>query len=203
MKHEEKMSKKVDQGLETRQRLIKVARKQFADHGFTGTRFDEIALSEGLTTGALYHHFKNKVDLFKSVFIDCSEDIATAVGQAADQSNDRFKGIIAGCEAYIRETISPEYKKIVLEDAISVLGWKEWKSIDDATSELSLVEAIQDAQKQNLISKKVTAKSIARLLSGATNELALWVSESDDMEKTLSESVSALKLVINNLKTRK
>ena len=47
--------------------LVTEARQRFARDGYTSVRIDDIVSSLGITKGALYHHFKNKKDLFRAV----------------------------------------------------------------------------------------------------------------------------------------
>jgi len=44
-----------------------VAWEAFAERGFRGTSFNEIAKAAGLTMAGLIHHFPTKVDLFAAV----------------------------------------------------------------------------------------------------------------------------------------
>lgn len=53
---------------ETRRELVESAAKTFARRGFRGASLDEIAREAGYSTGAIYHHFKGKDDLFLAVF---------------------------------------------------------------------------------------------------------------------------------------
>lgn len=48
---------------QTRQAILDSALALFYEKGFTRTTFDEIAKRIGLTKGAVYWHFRNKVDL--------------------------------------------------------------------------------------------------------------------------------------------
>ena len=47
-----------------KQHLLDAANRVFADKGFDDASMREIAAEAGLTTGAIYHHYKNKDDLF-------------------------------------------------------------------------------------------------------------------------------------------
>jgi AcrR family transcriptional regulator len=49
---------------QTRERLLSAAADVFARRGFHGASVEEIASEAGYTTGALYHQFKGKSDLF-------------------------------------------------------------------------------------------------------------------------------------------
>jgi AcrR family transcriptional regulator len=50
-----------------RRRILDVAWEAFAERGFRGTSFNEIAKAAGLTMAGLIHHFPTKVDLFTAV----------------------------------------------------------------------------------------------------------------------------------------
>jgi AcrR family transcriptional regulator len=49
---------------ETRARIIDAACQCFAEHGYSKTSNRGIALTAGLTSGALYHYFRSKAELF-------------------------------------------------------------------------------------------------------------------------------------------
>ncbi|MBS9425255.1 multidrug efflux transporter transcriptional repressor AcrR [Photorhabdus caribbeanensis] len=52
------------QAEETRQQIIDAAIKEFSERGVSATSLTDIATTAGVTRGAIYWHFKNKVDLF-------------------------------------------------------------------------------------------------------------------------------------------
>ncbi|EKN6010008.1 DNA-binding transcriptional repressor AcrR [Yersinia enterocolitica] len=56
------------QAEETRQQILDAAVREFSAHGVSGTSLTDIAVAAGVTRGAIYWHFKNKVDLFNEVW---------------------------------------------------------------------------------------------------------------------------------------
>jgi AcrR family transcriptional regulator len=54
-------------GAETRQRLLTIALQEFAERGYSDATLKEIAVKAGLTTGAVYHYFSSKSELFIAV----------------------------------------------------------------------------------------------------------------------------------------
>lgn len=52
---------------ETRNLIIDTAERVFVEHGVSHTTLADIAKAAGLTRGAIYWHFKNKVDLFQAM----------------------------------------------------------------------------------------------------------------------------------------
>lgn len=56
-----------EEALETRNRLLDAAERVFNDRGVSRTSLSEIAQAAGVTRGAIYWHFKNKLDLFDAM----------------------------------------------------------------------------------------------------------------------------------------
>ena len=59
----------VDSGV-TRDRLVSTARHLFARDGFDATTNRDIAAAAGITTGAIYHYFSSKADLYVAVYTE-------------------------------------------------------------------------------------------------------------------------------------
>jgi len=51
----------------TRQAILLAARILIAEQGFNATSLDQIARHAGVTRGAVYWHFKNKIDVFDAI----------------------------------------------------------------------------------------------------------------------------------------
>ncbi|MFC0226825.1 multidrug efflux transporter transcriptional repressor AcrR [Serratia aquatilis] len=56
------------QALETRQQILDAAVREFSERGVSATSLTDIATAAGVTRGAIYWHFKNKVDLLNEVW---------------------------------------------------------------------------------------------------------------------------------------
>ena len=52
---------------QTRGCLINAARHLFAEQGYADTSTETILSGAGVTRGAMYHHFRNKAELFEAV----------------------------------------------------------------------------------------------------------------------------------------
>ncbi len=69
---------------DTRDRLLKAAKREFALRGYKGASLRQICASAGVTTGALYFFFKNKEDLFRTVVAPVMEPLVQMVLSSAD-----------------------------------------------------------------------------------------------------------------------
>ncbi len=83
--------------VETRDRLIEVARASFATIGYDATTNRTIAAAAGITTGAIYHYFPSKLDMYVASFAQVQNMVTEAVIKAAapfDNLVDKFSAII-------------------------------------------------------------------------------------------------------------
>ncbi|RLM27785.1 DNA-binding transcriptional repressor AcrR [Brenneria alni] len=63
------------QAQETRQQILDAALRIFSEHGVSATSLADIAATAGVTRGAIYWHFKNKVELFDEIWIQAESKL--------------------------------------------------------------------------------------------------------------------------------
>ena len=78
---------------ETRGRIIDVARRCFAELGYEATTNHTVASEVGITTGAIYHYFDSKLEIYKAVLDEVQERVYKRFA-AAERSADTFVGKI-------------------------------------------------------------------------------------------------------------
>lgn len=77
--------------VETRARILEAARHKFAAHGYESTSNRALAKDAGLTTGAIYHYFDSKLDIYVAVYDEAQRHVFTRF-QAAIEGERTFKG---------------------------------------------------------------------------------------------------------------
>src|SRR5690606_24258433 len=121
-----------------------------------------------------YHYFENKQGLFKAVVAEVQADVARLVAAASETTADPWQQLIVGCRAFLRASLEPDVRRIMLIDGPAVLGWEAWRKLD-AENAMRLLEAgINELAGQGLIAV-ASAAAATHLLSGAMNEAALWI----------------------------
>jgi AcrR family transcriptional regulator len=183
----------------TRRALITAARKLFGAHGFAAVSVDEIARRARVTTGALYHHFRDKRDLFRAVYEQVDSELTTRIATQSGGNSDAWRQLIAGCEAFLDACRDRETRRIVLIDAPSVLGWEEWRQIDAAHGLGLLTRGLQSAMDVGVL-KRRAAQPLALLLYGALNEGGLALARAEDFDAARSEMRELLTDLLSGLR---
>ena len=60
--------------------LMRTGRGVFLDHGYHGTRVDDLVAAAGVSHGAFYRYFKNKDDLARTLTLQAMRSVATVFG---------------------------------------------------------------------------------------------------------------------------
>ncbi|WP_017537022.1 TetR/AcrR family transcriptional regulator [Nocardiopsis halophila] len=177
---------RAEQRAATRGALLAEGRRRFAEEGYQAVVLADVAQAVGVTKGAAYHHFTSKAGLFRAVVADVQRELGERVAEAADRQDDPWERLRAGCRAFLAAGSDPTVRRIVLTDAPAVLGWDEWRAMDEDSSARHLAEALTDLVAAGTIPEQ-PVEPLARLLSGAMNEAALWLARSegpDALEQT-------------------
>lgn len=190
------MTTRARQREETRRVLLRETRALFATKGYAAVGLAEIVTAAGVTKGALYHHFDSKTDLFKAVLTQVQEEVGAQVAAAADAEPDPWTQLRTGCAAFLRACTDPLIQRIMLIDGPAVLGWHEWRAMDEANSARHLHEALRALVDSGVLPPQPVAP-LTHLLSGAMNEAALWLTTDPD---ALPDTVAALDRLLDGLR---
>ncbi|MFF8960227.1 TetR family transcriptional regulator [Streptomyces sp. NPDC014894] len=191
-------STRAEQRERTRRVLLDVSRELFAARGYAAVGLAEIVGSAEVTKGALYHHFDSKADLFRAVLEEAQQEVGERVAAAADAREDPWEQLTAGCQEFITAATEPDIQRIMLIDGPAVLGWNEWRGMDEASSAHHLAEALAGLIERGVLAPQPVTP-LARLLSGAMNEAALWLASSGS-PKDLADTRAALSRMLEALR---
>ncbi|WP_419661583.1 transcriptional regulator, TetR family [Desulfosarcina variabilis str. Montpellier] len=70
-----------------RNAILATATRLFSHNGFQGTAMAELSTLTGAATGTIFHHFKNKEDLFLQVLKDVRDGVLKAFNNAPNESS--------------------------------------------------------------------------------------------------------------------
>jgi AcrR family transcriptional regulator len=166
-------------GKTSRAELIRAGHELFAERGFAAVGTEQIVARAGVTRGALYHHFADKRDLFRTVHEELEQALVADIGDRIGGIEDPWELMVSGVRAFLDACVEPAVMRIALLDAPAVLGWEEWREID-ARYGLGLVSfGLQNAMDRGVL-KPRPVRPLAHLLMGAMSEAAMLIANAED-----------------------
>jgi AcrR family transcriptional regulator len=189
-----------DRTAATREALVAAGRRLFAARDFAEVSTDAIAVEAGVTRGALYHQFADKVALFDAVVDAVEADIAArlAAEAAAAGVSDPIEGMRQAVQVWLKICVEPEIHRIALIDGPSVLGWARWREVCQRHV-FGLVQAILA---QGIAAGRIReqpVRPLAHVFMGASDEAALYFAEAADREQARTEMTEVLVQLIEGL----
>jgi AcrR family transcriptional regulator len=185
----------------TREALVQAALELFTKRGYAGVGTEEIVARAKVTRGALYHHFEDKRDLFRAVFERVEAGLMERIAGRMRSTDDPWKLMLAGMRSFLDACEEPAVKQIALTDAPSVLGWQEWREIDNRHG-LGLTRAALQGAVDAGILRPIAVEPMAHLFVAALSEAAFVIAHADHPRKARAEVEAALIELVEGLRAR-
>ncbi len=183
----------------TREDLIGEALELFTERGYAGVGTEEIVSRAKVTRGALYHHFEDKRDLFRAVFERVEGDLMDRIGATMEGADDPWDLMISGMRAFLDACEEPAVKQISLTDAPAVLGWEEWREIDNRHG-LGLTRAALQGAVEAGVLRPIAVAPMAHLFVAALSEAAFVIAHADQPRRARAEVEEALIQLVEGLR---
>jgi AcrR family transcriptional regulator len=193
-------NRKAEQSEATRSALLIAARGLFSERGFAAVSTEEIVQAAGVTRGALYHHFRDKQDLFTAVVEQVEQEVVERVAAVAVTESDPWEQQRVAVGAFLDTCLDDAVQRIILTDAPSVLGLAAWREIE-ARYGLALVRAgLQLVMEAGLIEEQ-PIEPLAHMLLGAMAEAGLLIAHAEDPARARREVGDSLDRILQGLRT--
>lgn len=190
-------SERAAQAAATRRDLLQHARKLFAQKGYADSSTDEVVRRAKVTKGALYHHFSNKLELYRAVVEDMERELVSNMAAAAEGAPTAQKKLEAACRAYLNACLDSSLTRILVLEAPVVLGWKDWCALAHQHEIAALA-----AYLESVVAKSTTGErplEMAHVLLGALNTAARVIAQADDPQKARAEVEGTIDRLLNGL----
>lgn len=172
---------KAEQTLRTRRAILDRARHLFATKGYAATGTEEIISELGITRGALYHQFNDKLGVFKAVVAEAYKEMMDYISAKVQPLDDSWEQLVIGCQAFLEIAQQEERRRLVFIEAPAILAADTLVEFDQYGFGL-LQESIQKVINEGKLNT-IDAEGFAHLVNGSLNELASWVAQSNDPER--------------------
>ena len=183
----------------TRKALLDSGRALFAEHGYHNTSVDEICRHARVTKGALYHHYRNKEDLFADLVESLETAFVDDVTSKLETGSDLWSALQGGIDMFLDHCTDPAYRRIVLVDAPNVLGTRQLAEIGERTAS-GLVKTLFDGLMADGTIAKQPTDILVRLFLSVVIEGGLMIGESKRPKKTKQDVRAMIARFLDALK---
>ena len=190
-----------ERAADTRDALISAARPLFASLGFAEASLETIVRDAGVTRGALYHHFADKTELFAAVFEQVEGEMAArmveAVAAAGQSDPVEIMRLCAGL--WLDACAEPEIQRIVLLEALAVLGWERWSDIGHRYN-IGFVTALLANGIESGSIPLQPIEATALTIMGALREATLYIARADDHQQARADAGAVMDRLLDALR---
>jgi AcrR family transcriptional regulator len=190
--------KRAAQGRATRGQLIDVATSLFAEHGYEGTSIEAVLAAAGVSRGALYHHFAGKEALFTAVVSAISDRVTVELTEAIRDCTDPVDAMRTGALAWIDLAGDPVIQRVMLVDAPSVLGWEQWRAMDEGRTVGAMRAMLQAVSDSGRLPQELV-EPFSHMILAALDEAALVVARATDSRAAVAEGRQAVEELLSRL----
>ena len=187
------MSRQAERSDATRATLVRAARALFAKRGYAAVGTEEIVRRARVTRGALYHHFADKRDLFRAVHEQLEGELTDAIATelAGAGTDDPLEALTTATRTFLDACTEPEIARITLLEAPAVLGWEEWRRIDEKYGLGLTIAGLTMGMEAGRL-RRQPVRPLAHLLLAAMGEAGMVIANADDPEAARAEVEPAL-----------
>ena len=196
-------SRRADHVADTRRALVCAARELFAERGYTATGTEDIVGAANVTRGALYHHFKDKADLFRAVMAECASEmaerlVAQETARAEQEQGDAWQLLRSGFQSFLDACNDRDFQRIVLVEGPAVLGHSTWDALVEEHGYLLLAEALTEAIAEGNI-EPLPVAPLTRMLAALISEASLYIARAEDHVRAREEAGLVLERLLAGL----
>lgn len=167
--------------------VLEAAYETFATYGFRKTSMDDIARKAGMSRPALYLHYKNKEDIFRSLVVAHYEKAALDVKQALVEqgsiSDILTRAFLAQTEDMARAMLSSPHAEELQDTGMTVIGDIVCEG-EDALAKL-YADWLRQQETAGVLSLKGPAEEIAATITAALKGLKMTAPDYDTYETRL------------------
>jgi AcrR family transcriptional regulator len=200
------VSRRAEHIQDTRAALLQAARELFAEKGYAGTGTEEVVARARVTRGALYHHFGDKLGLFRAVMQAVAGDlahrlIAQQLACATGPPEGAWDQLRDGIQAFLDACTGSDFQRIVLIDGPAVLGPGAWAGLVEQHGLRLLRAWLQRAIDDHQIDP-LPAEPLARLLAALIGEASLYIGQAADPARARRETAVTIDRILTGLRSQ-
>ena len=194
-------SRRAQYSASTKRALVDVAEELFTEHGYANTSLDAVVAGARVTKGALYHHYSGKQALFEAVFERVEEDASTRIRHAIKGVKDPWEKALAGLRAFLDVVREPRFRRIVIQEGPSVLGYERFREQEERSTYANVLEIVSAVLSSGDWGLEAEMQdTFARIFFGALSSAGAAVSGSDDPDLAAQRVEIAIRFILTGMR---
>jgi AcrR family transcriptional regulator len=188
------------QGRATRDHLVEVARRLFAEQGYEDTSIEDVLTAAGVSRGALYHHFAGKEALFEATLEQVEASVMAGMQDLVMGAPTAVAALRAIALRWIGAAGDPAISRIMLIDAPAVLGWERWR-LSGGRAIVAMRAMLQAVADEGHLAPGLV-NAFAHMLMASLDEIALMIAQAgdaDDKAAAMAEGRTAVEELLRRL----
>ncbi|MGB1249219.1 MAG: TetR family transcriptional regulator [Candidatus Promineifilaceae bacterium] len=158
------------------QKILIESARLFRESGYLGTSIRDIGDALGITSAALYYHFKNKDELLQAIMFVALNELETAVREALIGETDALERVRIATRVHL--SISVEYQDfaiVLLQEArhLKPDGLEQFIAERDAYERI-WADLFAEVGRANLYKSDVELNLLRLLMFGMINLVVTW-----------------------------
>jgi AcrR family transcriptional regulator len=113
----------------TRKAVVEAAIAQFAEEGYAKASIDRIVDALSMTKGAVYHHFKDKAQLFEAAFGEVELRFRQTLDAGLGGIDDARQRLATGVDLFLAACRDPAFLRIAVLEGPAELSRERWKEL--------------------------------------------------------------------------
>lgn len=175
------------------------ARSLFASRGYLASTVEEILARAEISRGSFYHHFEDKAAVFRAIYIETHQWIATEATAAGERAPDAWAALLASFDRYFEVVSDPAIRRLLYEEARTVLDRGTWIETDRRYGGAVVQRFLDDAMSAGELPPRPQPQT-ALMLSGAVDYLVEWAAEQADPADALKAAKGTFLALLHDLK---
>jgi AcrR family transcriptional regulator len=190
-------SRRAQYSASTKRALIDVAEELFTENGYAAASLDAIVAGARVTKGALYHHFSGKQALFEAVFERVETDAARTIQKALKGKRDPWEKALAGLRAFLDVVQEPRYRRIVIQEGPSVLGYERYREQEERSTFANVVDIVRSVTNAGTWKlDEPMLQTFSRIFFGAMSSAGESVASAEDPIEAASRVETAIGFIL-------
>lgn len=149
---------------ETQSLFLALGRLEFATHGYARASTNRIVEQSGMARGSLYYHFKDKEDLFRTIWTHLTTESNKEVVRQLEKIEDPWQALLKGGDIFLEHSLDPVFRRIVLIEGLVAIPYIERMSITGDTYSRTIMGVLERSRTKGYLPPELPLRPMALMV---------------------------------------